>query len=305
MNPYQKIIKNNTVIQKGEMDTPKKFNQLFKEIPLKNKKVLDVGCNLGMMCQLATEQGAITHGIDINIDYIEQAISLFPNLKFDCIPAEQISGNYDIIIASAMLHYISNLDVVFELFAQCTNLVVCDIWLNDEEQPVFTLSHRNIFIPSRSAFLHIAGKYFKVIEEKGAAISPDISKRYVFHLSLPKKKKAKAILIYGRGNTGKSTLARKYFGYRHFMTDTLFGTWKVANMDKMFSAGFFSDLSRGELRKEYIDHFAKTLKAWLQTCVNKNVVIEGYELLFTDFKQIVYELLSDWDITEINLTKKK
>jgi len=306
MNPYQKIIKNGVIVQKGNIDTPIKFNQLFQDINLKGKKILDVGCNLGMMCNLATEQGAITRGIDKNNEYIKQARTLFPNLRFDCLPAEKISGNYDIIIASAMLHYINNLDLLFSLFAKSTEKVVLDIWLNDEEKPMFTLSHRNIFIPSKSAFLHIAKKYFNVIEEKGIAITPDISKRYIFHLSKPIRTKPKAILIYGQSGSGKSTLAASYvgLGYTSYSTDRLFSSWTMHRMRQLYSAKYLSDMSRGVLRKDYIDYFIEIIKPWLQVYQNRDIIIEGYELNFKDFKDLIYSQLDKWDITEINLGDK-
>jgi len=301
LNPYQKLIKNGEEIQKGDMNTPLKFDQLMLGENLTGKSVCDVGCNLGMMCQLATERGAVTFGIDINVDFVEQARGLFPDLKFDCLQAEQMFGSYDIIIASAMLHYVPDLDLVFKVFARCGNMVVCDVWLNDEVEPVFTLSHRNIFIPSRAAFLHIAGKYFKTINGMGIALTPDISKRYVFHLSDPVKIKPQAILISGPGDVGKSTLAKKYFGYKHLMTDNLFGSYKVQHMHKMFSAKYFSELSQGMLRADYIDFFINMLKTWLVSCVNQDIVIEGYELGFIDFKEKVRGLLTDWSVTEIEL----
>ena len=299
LNRYQKIIIAGKEIQKGDMDTPLKFQQLTQGIDLKGKKVLDVGCNCGMICKLATDAGAVTTGIDINDEYISQAKSLFPYLRFETRPAQNTSGKFDIIIASACLHYMPDIDAVFKLFSQHSDMVLCDVWLNDSNDPVFTLSHRDIFIPSKTAFLHIVGKYFKTIFEKGPAITPDISKRYIFHLSEPIRSKPKALLIYGAGNTGKTTLAQKQFGYTHLLTDNVFMAWKRANAYRSFSAKFHSDLSRGELRIEYIEFFITILKAQIAGCCGKNIVIEGYELQFSDLIVRVRELLTDWDVSEI------
>src|SRR3990167_4908494 len=120
LNPYQKIIKDGVEIQAGDMDTPLKFQHLIRGVDLKGKRILDAGCNLGMMCQLAMEHGAVDAlGIDINLDYIEQARGLFPGLRFLCLPVEQLYGSYDIIIASALLHYVKDLDAVLKTFARC------------------------------------------------------------------------------------------------------------------------------------------------------------------------------------------
>jgi hypothetical protein len=301
LNPHQRIIINDEQIQQGNVDTPAKFAQMMQGLDLNGKTLLDCGCNLGMMCNLAAQQGAIPLGIDINRDYLAQAKSLFPHLTFQFLPIDGIYGNFDIILASAVLHYLKDLDSVFLQFARCAKLVVCDIWLNDSPEPIFALTHRGMYVPSRSAFYNIVGKYFEVIEDKGPSMSPDISKRYLFHLSKPHAPRAKAILISGPGGVGKTTLASTYIGYRHLQTDSLFHTWKVVNMDKMFSVAFFTSLARGNLRQEYLDFLLKTLSDWLGPLVNRDLVLEGYELMFDDFRNRVLELLSGWDVEEIKL----
>lgn len=263
LNSCQRIVKDGVTIQAGDIDTVTKFGQLTQGVELRGKRVLDIGCNLGMMCSLASQQGADAMGIDINRDYIDQARGLFPGIPFTCLPAEDIYGSYDIIIASSLLHYIKDLDKVLNLFARCAKLVLCDVWLHGSPDAVFALSHREIYVPSRSAFHDIAGKYFKSIEEKGEALSPDGSKRYVFHLSQPTPVPAEAVIIYGEGDTGKSTLARTYFGYTHLMTDNLFGTWKAVNVSTVLSVSFYANLARGNYHQQYDDFFINTLKAWL------------------------------------------
>lgn len=306
LNPYQKIIRNGELIQKGEMDTPIKFGQLTQNINLQGKTVLDIGCNLGAMCNIATVNGATTLGIDINQDYIIQAKSIFPNLRFQCLAAESIVGSYDIIIASAMLHYIGDLDNIFKVFAQCGKKVLCDIWLNDSTESIFTLSHRNIFIPSKLAFLHIVNKYFNKVEEKGLAITPDISKRYVFHLSDPKLSISKVVIIYGESSTGKTTLASTYVGYKLIMTDNINISWVMANRNSLFSAHWNSNFARGNYKDDYIKFFVSNILGNLSGCVNKNVVIEGYDLTFDDLRNPIVDYLKSngWEVELINTTEK-
>jgi len=304
-NPYQKIIKDGALIQQGEMDTPVKFGQLTEGVDLVGKRVLDVGCNLGAMCNIATVNGATAFGIDINLEYINQAKQIFPNLKFQCLEAESIYGSYDIIIASAMLHYIKNLDVLFKAFARCTKMVLCDVWLNDSTDPIFTLSHRDIYIPSRSAFLNITGKYFSTIEEKGLALTPDQSKRYIFHLSNPKPDSPKAVLIYGEGATGKTTLSRTYFGYNFIMTDNISTSWYRHTRNNIYSVKWAAEYARGNHLSEYLDFFINNLKGWLWDCGNRDIVIEGYELIFDDFRETIIDFLNlnGWEVSITKLEK--
>lgn len=284
------------------MDTALKFKQLVSGIDLKGKKVLDVGCNLGMMCQLATEQGATAVGIDIDRGYIKEARTLFPKLVFSCLPADKIYGNFDVIIASAMLHYVVNLPAVLHQFARCAELVVCDVWLSGLEGNNFMLSYRdNIYIPSKEAFIYIAKQFFGKVEERGEAISPDISRRYIFHLSEPSPTSSECVLIYGGGDVGKTSLANTFFNYEHIQTDHIFGKWKTDHMKDMLSVAYFANLARGKYSEEYVDYFVSSLKEQLEKCINRDVVIEGYDLLFWDLRDKVLKLLKDWAVTEISL----
>lgn len=302
LNPYQTIVVNGSLVQKGDMDTIVKFKQLTEGIDLKDKRVLDCGCNLGMISSLATLAGATTLGIDINRDYISQANQLFPKLSFKCRDIEDIYGRYDLIIASAVLHYLKDLDSTLKLFSFCSPLVTCDVWLNDSEENCFTLSHRNLYIPSKKAFEYIASKYFSSVVYKGLALTPDTSKRYIYHLSNQSLPRPNAILISGDGNVGKSTMASTFIGYKHILTDNLFNTWKVSNMSMMFSAGFFANLIRGSLLStSYLPFITGELARQLTLCTGRDVVIEGYELLFDDFRLNVLELLKDWNVKEIKI----
>lgn len=306
LNPYQTLMKNGEVVRKGDMDTPAKFAQLTQGLDLKGKKVLDVGCNLGTMCRLATEQGAETLGIDINRDFIKQAKYLFSELNFRCHEAHEVYNNYDIIIASAMLHYITDLDKLFKQFSRCTKMVVCDIWLHESQVPIFALTGRGLYIPSRSAFLGIVSKYFTKVEEKGPALSPDQSKRYIFHLSDPVPNPAEAVLIYGEGATGKTILSRTYFGYIFIMTDNISTSWYRHTRNNMYSVKWTADSARGNNLSDYLNFFISTLESWLWDCVNRDIIIEGYELIYEDFREKVITLLNNkgWRVAQIHLTER-
>lgn len=304
---YQKIVKDDVIIQDGMIDTLTKFDHLSQGIDFTGKTVLDVGCNTGMLGYLAYKQGASkVTGIDIDRNVIEQAKGLFPELTFRCEQVEEVYGNYDIIIASGMLHYIKDLDALFSYFARCTKQVLCDIWLHPSQVPIFALTTRGLYIPSMSAFLSITGKHFKTIELKGETISPDDSKRFIFHLSNPTPSTPEALLISGPGGIGKTTLAQTYFSHRHLMTDNISATWRnqiTRDANTLFSAAYYANLVRGNYINDYLDFFMKTLNEWLTGCINRDIVLEGYELCFFDFKLKAAELIrgSGWEIREIKL----
>ena len=299
--PCQTVIKNGITI-KGTMDTTAKFNLMTEGVDLKGKRVLDVGCNEGMMCQLAAEQGANVLGIDINRDVIKQAKENFPHLNFECLSAEKMYGNYDIIIASAVLHYL-DLDKTFAIFSRCVKQVICDIWLHPSEVPIFALTTRGIYIPSMSAFMHIASKYFSTIDLIGPSHSPDDSERFIFHLSNPLPNPPSAVIIYGIGDSGKSTLSRTYFNHSILRTDDIFFAWKEAHIHLMLSISFFSDMLRAKYLSNYLEFCTKEITNWLMPRLNHDIVIEGYDLCYEDYRTNVIDLLKshNYKITEISL----
>lgn len=305
LNPYQRIEIDGELIQKGEFgDTTKKFQQLVGDVSLEGKTVLDVGCNLGMMCHLATQAGAVTKGIDISPLYIKQAQSLFPDLHFECGQATDLNGHYDIIIASAMLHYVKDLDAAFSGFARCADQVLCDVWLNDSPDPVFTLSHRGIYIPSMSAFLRIVNKYFSDVKYLGPVLTPDISKRYGFQFSAPKSTRPKAVVIYGESDSGKTTLSHTYFGYQLIHTDNIFHTYKIQNLPLDWSVAHFQGIIRGYHLTHYFDFSIGLIRQWLSGLKGKDIVLEGYDLGDEGYRnRVVEELLADWDVEVIKKEK--
>lgn len=304
---YQKIVIGDEVIQEGMIDTLTKFKHLSQDIDFTNKSVLDIGCNTGMLGYLASQQGASqVTGIDIDREVIRQARELFPKLTFRCERAEDVYGNYDIIIASGMLHYISDLDSLFGYFARCAKQVLCDIWLHPSQVPIFALTPRGIYIPSKPAFISLVQKHFKTIELKGKTISPDDSERFIFHLSDPTPTIPEALFISGSGGIGKTTLAQTYFNHRHLMTDNISATWRnmiTRDANALFSAAYYANLVRGNYIDSYLDFFIKTLNEWLIGCINRDIVLEGYELCFYDFKLKAADLIrnSGWEIKEIKL----
>ena len=285
---YQRIIRDNKIIQKGDIDTYEKFNQLFNGIDVVKKRVLDVGCNTAEMGRIVLDKGASYYcGIDARYDFIDEAKRINPEISCKVGRAEDVAGNYDIIIASAIFHYITDHHKFFNQFARVGKMVVMDVWLSDSKENGFFKTERNLFIPSESAFLFIAGQYFKKIENKGPALSPDGSKRFIFHLSEPAPKPAQAVLIYGVSGTGKTTLAKRMFGFDHLQLDQVFADYLMSTFRNGYPRiASVSDFVDGlDTHKErYLKRHADHIETWLSSRVNRNVVIEGYDMLKDDYR---------------------
>jgi len=109
---------------------------------LKNKRILDLGCGYGWHCQYASEQGASTVvGIDLSTKMLEQAQHLCAtkNIRYQQSAIETFNAeaaSFDLIMSSLALHYIQDLDAVFEKAAHL--LAPKGELYYSVEHPVFT-----------------------------------------------------------------------------------------------------------------------------------------------------------------------
>jgi hypothetical protein len=247
-------------------------------------------------------------GIDRTIEYIRDARKLNPEIELHVGTDQDINGRNDIVIASAMFHYVKDHDAFFRHIAQCSKLLIMDVWLSEDKGDKFVCSHRGLYIPTRETFEKIAGRYFGKIERKEDSLSPDNSQRYIYHLSQPKRIDSKALLIYGSSNVGKTTMAMEYeaIGYKRLSLDIVFMAWYKQNHKRMnipYSVRAFADKITGELKDEYLEFHKRYIKKWLRDKIGHNIVIEGYDLSEQPYRKMVLGLLKDWETSKISLKK--
>ncbi|MCX6711901.1 MAG: class I SAM-dependent methyltransferase [Candidatus Woesearchaeota archaeon] len=93
---------------------------LYSQIdtPIKNKRLLDVGCGFGKDLSYFQKKGAIVYGIDISKKMIELAKRNNPNLTNISIQSFEKTNFedcfFDIIVSRFTLHYATNLESVFK-----------------------------------------------------------------------------------------------------------------------------------------------------------------------------------------------
>jgi len=110
--------------------------------PLQGKTVLDLGCGYGWHSQYAAAKGALSVlGIDLSERMINEAKSrnAAENITYRVCGLEEYEypeGAYDFVISNLTLHYIADLDPVFEKVFQ--TLRPGGIFLFNIEHPVFT-----------------------------------------------------------------------------------------------------------------------------------------------------------------------
>lgn len=314
MNPYQRIIREGVVLQPGSVDTYRVFTDLTTGLDLHGKTVIDVGCNLGEMCRLAASHGASVLGVDCNPDYIRDAIRLNPNLPFWVATGERVFGNYDIAIAiaSSVFQYVGDQTTFLQQMARISRTLVMSLWTTETDPaPVMTWSTtRRLWVPSTSAFTSTASRFWGQIEWVGSTASPDGTPRRVVRLSLPTAAPAKAIILYGPSHSGKTTracdLAR--VGYEHLELDSLFiSYWMNGHRDLNFSVSDFVDAvwARNDPAEvqEYLDFHSRLISDWLRTRVNLDVVVEGYDPIYPQYREMLREVLREWKgVREVDAT---
>ena len=89
----------------------KRFALVKKHLDFKAKKILDVGCGLGMYSQEFSEEGALVSGIDVDGKKTEQAKELFPKINFQTAPGEKIpfaNNSFDIVFLHEVLEHVKD-----------------------------------------------------------------------------------------------------------------------------------------------------------------------------------------------------
>lgn len=110
--------------------------------PLQGKRVLDLGCGYGWHCKFSAEQGAIqVLGIDLSKKMIEEAKRCNGDGKIQyricgIDEYEYPENMWDCVISNLALHYIQNLDQIFEKVYR--TLTSDGIFLFNIEHPIFT-----------------------------------------------------------------------------------------------------------------------------------------------------------------------
>ncbi len=300
-------MRDGAVVQPGDINTDVKFLQLMMGVELKGKTLLDVGCNCGEMCRLAGERAAKPAGIDINRDYIHQARGLHPNLSFSVRSAEKATGKYDVVLASAVFHYVGDHRAFFSRMARVVrDVLVMDVWLIPSEGTKLTFSHRGSFIPNEAAFRAMADPWFGDIENKGAALSPDRSERWIFHLRKPRPEPPQAILIYGKSGAGKTTYAKELLDFEVLQLDAVFIEWfRATRMNGLLSVSDFVDAvnerNDPDEMEKYHDFHRGYLQRWLKARVGFDVVIEGYDMCWKPYRQMVADSLHEMGWPDVSI----
>jgi malonyl-CoA O-methyltransferase len=156
-------------------------DELIKKwmVNVEGKSVLDAGCGVGKVCQLANVLRAsqIT-GVDFSLPMVEEARKNCPKaeIKQLDLSTTKIKGCYEYVICALVLGHIPNLD--FALPNLLDNLAPEGILIITDFHPYLTLQGgRRTFTEKNSRkvfevdhYLHLFEEYFKVIRASNADV---------------------------------------------------------------------------------------------------------------------------------------
>lgn len=115
------------------------------QLPLRGKRVLDVGCGVGHLAQFFVQQECDVLCIDARSENIEQLRALYPHLKalvFD-LETDSLSalGTYDIVFAFGVLYHLENpFRALRNLAAASKELLLIETVVSDHRLPVVLMS---------------------------------------------------------------------------------------------------------------------------------------------------------------------
>ena len=114
--------------------------------PLKDRRVLDLGCGFGWHCRYAAEQGAReVVGVDISEKMLEEArrTTPQPSVRYIRSAIEDIdfpAGSFDVALSSLAFHYVASFAEICARVGHC--LVGGGDFVFSVEHPVFTAQGR-------------------------------------------------------------------------------------------------------------------------------------------------------------------
>jgi len=126
---------------------------------IKGKKILDLGCGSGIYTKILKRRGAIVRGIDISPKMIELAKKNVKGVEFRVGTVYKLpykSGTFDIVLASLVVHYFSNLNKAFKEIRRV--LKKNGIFIFSSDNPIINITHRMKGKPRK---YRIFGNYFK------------------------------------------------------------------------------------------------------------------------------------------------
>jgi SAM-dependent methyltransferase len=115
------------------------------KLPLRGKRVLDVGCGVGHLAQFFVGQGCDVLGVDARKENIERLGELYPGLKARVFDVEKDSfeelGRFDVVFAYGVLYHLENpFRALRSLASICEELLLLETMVADHPLPLVRMA---------------------------------------------------------------------------------------------------------------------------------------------------------------------
>jgi ubiquinone/menaquinone biosynthesis C-methylase UbiE len=157
---YDRIASRYDEKRKSEKLIYNEYNEMPATLSLlrkiKGKKILDLGCGTGIYAKILRRRGAVVSGIDISPKMIELAKQNLKGVRGADFKVGTVyklpykSGTFDIVLASLVVHYFTNMDKAFREIKRV--LKKNGVFIFSTDNPVINIAHRIKGKPRRYRF---------------------------------------------------------------------------------------------------------------------------------------------------------
>jgi len=131
-------IQENSIFCDGERDLSERVGLIDKINFKHNERILDIGCNSGLLSRYLHDRGCHVRGVDLDPSIIHAAkmISniLKKNIEFECrdIDLKGISGTYDTVMLFSVLHHFRGIEYNAGLIAEACKRIIIECRLVED-----------------------------------------------------------------------------------------------------------------------------------------------------------------------------
>jgi len=109
-------------------------------LPVKGKKVIDVGCGIGRLSEMFDEQGCDVLCVDGRVDNINVLKKIYPRRKAVVLDIESDDfaslGSFDIVFCYGLLYHLSDpLGFIKKAYMVCNDMMIIETCVLDSERP--------------------------------------------------------------------------------------------------------------------------------------------------------------------------
>src|SRR5262245_20980461 len=119
------------------------------DLPLRGKRVIDVGCGVGHLAQFFVRQGCEVLCVDAREENIRQLKTRYPDLEARVLDLEKDSvldlGRFDIVFAYGLLYHLENpFRALRSLGSVCDELLLLETVVTDHDLPILRMAEETL-----------------------------------------------------------------------------------------------------------------------------------------------------------------